>query len=106
MCARIAQPRRCPTTSPELKHSSDARPLARSAALKIDVERALDKLPAAEREAIIHCYYLDLSHEEAAYVLQCPLGTVKTHVLRGRQKLKALLAAWGPDEPGNSGGER
>jgi DNA-directed RNA polymerase specialized sigma24 family protein len=25
-----------------------------------------------------------------------PVGTVKTHVLRGKQKLKAALAAWAP----------
>jgi RNA polymerase sigma-70 factor (ECF subfamily) len=67
-------------------------------ALKIDLERALDRLSSAERAAIVHCYYQDLSHEEAAYVLGCPLGTVKTNVLRGRQKLRALLAAWGPTE--------
>jgi len=42
----------------------------------------------------VHCYYHDLSHEEAAYVLGCPLGTVKTNILRGRQKLRALLAGW------------
>jgi RNA polymerase sigma factor (sigma-70 family) len=79
-------------------YASDPAPLARTAALRLDLERALAKLSTPERDALIHCYYLDLSHEEAAYVLQCPLGTVKTNVLRGRQKLKALLAAWAPEE--------
>ena len=69
-----------------------------AAALKIDLERALDLLSSGERAAIIHCYYQDLSHEEAAYVLGCPLGTLKTNVLRGRQKLRVLLAAWRPTE--------
>ena len=50
----------------------------------------------AERAAIVQCYHNDLSHEEAAYVLGCPVGTVKTHVLRGKQKLKRALAAWAP----------
>ena len=45
-------------------------------------------LSEAERAAIVQCYHNDLSHEEAAYVLDCPVGTVKTHVLRGKQKLK------------------
>jgi len=27
-----------------------------------------------------------------------PVGTVKTHVLRGKQKLKAALAAWAPPQ--------
>jgi RNA polymerase sigma-70 factor (ECF subfamily) len=37
---------------------------------------------------------LGLSHEEAAYVLAMPLGTVKTHATRGKAKLKTWLSAW------------
>ena len=64
--------------------------------MKLDLERALARLPEAERAAIVQCYHNDLTHEEAAYVLGCPVGTVKTHVLRGKQKLKAALAAYAP----------
>jgi RNA polymerase sigma factor (sigma-70 family) len=70
---------------------------ARGTALHVDMERALAALSAAERAAIVQCYHNDLSHEEAAYVLGCPVGTVKTHILRGKQKLKARLAAWAPE---------
>ena len=63
---------------------------------KIDLERAMEQLSEGERAAIVQCYHNDLSHEEAAYVLGCPVGTVKTHVLRGKQKLKRALAAWAP----------
>src|SRR5512134_2593585 len=69
---------------------------ARSATLKLDLERAMAVLSEAERAAIVQCYRNDLTHEEAAYVLDCPVGTVKTHVLRARQKLKVALAAWAP----------
>jgi RNA polymerase sigma-70 factor (ECF subfamily) len=64
--------------------------------MKLDLERALAALSEGERAAIVQCYYNDLSHEEAAFVLGMPVGTVKTHVLRGKQKLKAALAAWAP----------
>ena len=67
---------------------------ARAASLRLDMERALATLSEAERAAIVQCYHNDLSHEEAAYVLDCPVGTVKTHVFRARQKLKLALAAW------------
>ena len=70
---------------------------ARGAALKLDLERAMAVLSEGERAAIVQCYHNDLTHEEAAYVLDCPVGTVKTHVLRGKQKLKLALAAWAPD---------
>src|SRR5690242_2621839 len=69
---------------------------AKGATLKMDLERAMARLSEAERAAIVQCYHNDLSHEEAAYVLGCPVGTVKTHVLRGKQKLKVALAAWAP----------
>jgi RNA polymerase sigma factor (sigma-70 family) len=73
---------------------------ARSATLRLDLERAMAVLSDAERAAIVQCYHNDLSHEEAAYVLGCPVGTVKTHVLRAKQKLKIAMAAWAPGANG------
>ncbi|MEO8566829.1 MAG: sigma-70 family RNA polymerase sigma factor [Betaproteobacteria bacterium] len=70
--------------------------LSRQAALSIDLERALLVLSEPERAAIVQCYHNDLSHEEAAQVLDCPVGTVKTNILRAKQKLKGRLGAWSP----------
>jgi RNA polymerase sigma-70 factor (ECF subfamily) len=60
-------------------------------ASRIDLERAMATLSDGERAAIAACYYADLTHEEAAAALGIPLGTVKTHVLRAKAKLKAYL---------------
>lgn len=62
--------------------------------LQLDFERALRRLSEAERIVLLHCVQLGLSHEEAAFVLALPLGTVKTHATRGKAKLKSWLAAW------------
>ena len=62
-------------------------------AARVDLERAFSVLSDGERAAISACYYADLSHEEAAQALGVPLGTVKTHVLRAKAKLRARLAA-------------
>ena len=59
---------------------------------RVDLERAMATLSDGERAAITACYYADLSHEEAAEALGVPLGTVKTHILRGKAKLRARLA--------------
>ena len=67
---------------------------ARGASLRMDMDRAPGVLSEAERAAIVQCYRNDLSHEEAAVVLNCPVGTVKTHILRAKAKLKTKLAAW------------
>jgi RNA polymerase sigma factor (sigma-70 family) len=63
--------------------------------LRHDLMRALSLLPLHERSAVLLCCQHGLSHNEAARVLDIPLGTVKTNVLRGREKLKRVLAAWG-----------
>ncbi|PYJ28381.1 MAG: hypothetical protein DME90_08000 [Verrucomicrobia bacterium] len=65
--------------------------------LRHDLMHALNLLPLHERTAIVLCCQNGLSHDEAARVLDIPLGTVKTNVLRGREKLKRTLAAWGPN---------
>lgn len=72
-----------------------------AASLRIDLERAMRSLSEPERAAIVQCYDNDLSHEEAAYVLGMPVGTVKTHILRGKRKLKIALAAWAPEGEGD-----
>lgn len=62
--------------------------------LRLDVERALRGLSTPEQVVLLHVVQLGLSHEEAAYVLEMPLGTVKSHTLRGKARLRALLADW------------
>ncbi|MBA8888683.1 RNA polymerase sigma-70 factor (ECF subfamily) [Dokdonella fugitiva] len=64
--------------------------------LQMDVERAMQRLSAAEQTVLLHCVQLGLSHDETSYVLAMPLGTVKSHATRGKAKLNAMLAAWHP----------
>ena len=77
----------------ELPPGSDAFDEMPDVASRIDLERAMATLSDGERAAIAACYYADLSHEEAAAALGMPLGTVKTHVMRAKRKLRARLAA-------------
>jgi len=60
--------------------------------LRLDLAAAMKRLTPAERAAIVLCCQNGLSHDEAAQALGWPLGTVKTQVLRGREKLKRSLA--------------
>jgi RNA polymerase sigma-70 factor, ECF subfamily len=61
-------------------------------ASRVDLERAMAVLSDGERAALAACYYADLSHEEAARALDMPVGTIKTHILRAKAKLRARLA--------------
>jgi RNA polymerase sigma-70 factor (ECF subfamily) len=58
----------------------------------IDLDEALRALPGPERVCVTLCYGAGLSHAEAAAALNAPLGTVKSHVKRGLDKLRLRLA--------------
>jgi RNA polymerase sigma-70 factor (ECF subfamily) len=64
--------------------------------LRLDLEKALTQLHPLETAAIVHCFHGGLSHNQAAEVLGLPLGTLKSHLSRGRSKLQVLLADWRP----------
>ena len=61
----------------------------------LDLLAALRRLPEAQRAAVALCLGGGFSHAEAAVALALPLGTIKSHVERGRAKLAAALG----DEP-------
>ncbi|MEO0500486.1 MAG: RNA polymerase sigma factor, partial [Pseudomonadota bacterium] len=61
---------------------------------RVDLERALARLKPEERAAITLCLSYGHSHGEAADMLDMPLGTVKSHVLRGRETLQRHLTGW------------
>lgn len=78
----------------EAKLQAEADPHTVDPGLRQDLMSALGQLPLSERTAVVLCCQNGLSHDEASRVLDIPLGTVKTNVLRGREKLKKMLAAW------------
>ena len=55
------------------------------------VRRGLATLPVDLREPLILCDLQGLPYEEAATILQVPLGTVKSRINRGRQELAKRL---------------
>lgn len=50
-------------------------------------------LPRARREAFVLTQILDLSYEEAAKVLDCPVGTIRSRVFRARTQLSRQYGA-------------
>ena len=57
----------------------------------LDLERAMARLSLPERAALTVCYALDYTNEEGAEILAMPLGTLKSHIARGREKLRRML---------------
>jgi RNA polymerase sigma-70 factor (ECF subfamily) len=58
------------------------------------VRDAIAQLTPVQREAIELAYFGGLSQSEIAERLQAPLGTVKTRLRLGMQKLRETLAPW------------
>ena len=58
---------------------------------RMAVEDAMRRLPSEQRAAVALCLGEGFSHREAAEILNLPLGTVKAHVARGREKLLRAL---------------
>jgi RNA polymerase sigma-70 factor (ECF subfamily) len=58
---------------------------------RIALGDALAALPIDQRAALMLVSGFGMTHEEAAEALGLPLGTVKSHVLRGRERLRGVL---------------
>lgn len=71
-----------PSQLDRLQLGEDARALA----------RCLAKLEGLHRQAIAMAFYHDLSHSEVAQQLQLPIGTVKTWIRRGLERLRKCLS--------------
>lgn len=62
-----------------------------------EMSRAIDKLPDEQREALLLVVLEGMSYEEAARVLQIPIGTLMSRLGRARAALRVLTGA--NDEP-------
>jgi RNA polymerase sigma-70 factor (ECF subfamily) len=56
-----------------------------------DVARALQKLPAEQREVLLLIGANGASYEEAAAIIGCAIGTIKSRLARGRKALAVLI---------------
>lgn len=72
----------------EAHRPASARPLSDE---RLALEAALAELPPDQRACVALCLAADFSHAEAAQALGLPLGTVKSHVTRGRTRLLQVL---------------
>lgn len=63
-----------------------------------DLLAALDQLPHDQREVVLLVCLEDLKYEQVAYVLRIPVGTVRSRLARGREKLRRLMEGLPNDE--------
>lgn len=57
------------------------------------VDRAMARLPEDQREAVLLVMVEGYSYKEAAAIVDCPVGTLNSRLVRGRDALMAMLEA-------------
>ncbi|AFL99080.1 MULTISPECIES: RNA polymerase sigma factor [Desulfitobacterium] len=57
----------------------------------LDVQAILEELPEHYRQALYLRYQQELSYEEISTVLNIPISSVKTHLHRGKEKLRQIM---------------
>jgi RNA polymerase sigma-70 factor, ECF subfamily len=73
-------------------HSASPEEITEQRMMSSDIQRALDRLPAAYR-AIINLIDIEgLDYKEAAQALGSPIGTIKSRLARARTMLRERLA--------------
>lgn len=55
------------------------------------IRAAFAKLPAEQREALVLAYFRGHTQSQIAEILKAPLGTIKTRIRLGMQKLRQML---------------
>lgn len=65
------------------------------------VQGALDRLEPEMRAAVVLCDMEGSSYEDAAVVMDCPVGTVRSRLARARSRLRGMLAPY--VDPGEVG---
>ena len=89
-------PYRLETAEAELPEPDpDAAAPADLAAARLDLSRALMRLKTQERVCVVLSYAEGLSHGEIAEATGWPLGTIKSNVARGVERLRSWLSPEG-----------
>jgi RNA polymerase sigma-70 factor (sigma-E family) len=73
--------------------ASDADPNADRHEESMDLWSAVAQLPERQRTCVVLRYLEDLSEPQIAEVMDCSVGTVKSQLSRGRQKLQRSLGS-------------
>jgi len=82
-----------------IETAKDLHALSVSKAEVKQVREAIMRLPLALREIILLREYGELSYQEIATLLDCPLETVMSRQARARSKLRTLLFTTGRSSP-------
>ena len=65
-----------------------------STSIAMDLDQALTTLPFAIRTCIVLSYHQRMTHDEISKMTGIKVGTVKSHIRRGSERLRIILSAY------------
>lgn len=91
---RSSRPREvgAPATEPHGPAESGPARLAEAAETNHALRNAVDSLPEEKRVVVLLCYHQGMTHEQAAEILDVPLGTIKSRLHGALEQLRARLS--------------
>lgn len=98
--AAFARLPRSQVEEPDFAEEAEAR-LDDQAAMR-QLLGLFSRLPRREQDVLGLCDWGGLSYEDAAIALGIPIGTVRSRLARGRQRLRELAVASGPEQESKS----
>ena len=81
----------CSESHPQLHEQMTPARWAELKERSVQVRAAVLELPPEFREVVVLCELEEMSYEEAAHALGCPVGTIRSRLHRGRALLLAKL---------------
>ena len=76
------------------EHSETDKAHRDTPGIAMDLDHALGALPEDVRLCVVLSYHERMTHDEIEAFTGLPLGTVKSHIRRGTQKLQEMLSAY------------
>jgi RNA polymerase sigma-70 factor, ECF subfamily len=80
-----------PAMSPDVESVADREEVSFSPEEAAEIHAALDRLEPAQREVLVLRFLEELSYEDIAEVVECPVGTVRSRIYYAKAQLKKLL---------------
>lgn len=82
-------------TDPPTPNAEDPAAVVLDQESQATVWAELGELPDKYRHALVLCHFDELTTEQAAAVLRCPVGTLRSRLVKGRELLRSRLARRG-----------
>ncbi len=78
-----------------IETTNDLKSYYKDEGIEYDIEKALEKINVVYKNALVLFFQQGFEYKEISVILDIPINTVKTHIMRGKEQLKEQLKSYG-----------